>query len=572
MKKFLAILGAIGAAVAFAYTQRYKLFQLLFKLSPAQNGVIREKNLRVQMADGVALATDVYRVQANGRYPTILIRTPYGQDNFINVIFCQLMAERGYNVVSQDVRGRGHSDGEFEPYVTEAADGATTLNWIANMGWSDGQVGMWGQSYVGYTQWAAATQQTPYLKALVPSITMAHLGYDAEAGLKFDIILNWLYILDTLHSGNGRSTWENFRQFADTKLMESLIAKAQNHLPLTDTDVVMMGKPVPFYKKWVLHHGRDDGYWASVDYRSQVKEITVPTHHVSGWYDIFLEGQLADYSAQKTAAAANGTMPPYLTVGGWTHLDFECQAETLRQSLDWYDVQMKGKKEKLRPFPVRLFVMGANEWRDYVSWPPAAAEATYYLHENGRLASDTPFADSPADNYQYDPSDPTPHLGGALLSNRAGAVDNRSLESRPDVLTYTTAVLEQPLEIIGNIELTLFIQSTCEHTDFVARLCDVQPDGRSLNLSDGFYHLTSEKGTRLADGTTQIQLNLSPVAYQFKVGHRLRLQVSSGAHPRIARNLGTGEDEMSSIKMVTAYQTIFHDEKRPSVLTLPVQK
>lgn len=560
--KLMALVALAGGVGLLAYSQRRWLWQRLLHLPPAQNKVQKQRNIHVTMPDGVSLATDLYRPQAAGRLPTILVRTPYGRANPLSVFTMARIAERGYNVVCQDCRGCFGSEGTFEPFVHEAEDGRATIDWIVKQPWSDGQVGMWGQSYVGYVQWAAATTGTPHLEAIVPSITMAHLGYNPDAGYKLDQEMNWLFILDAMHN-EKRPRWQSLARFFNRQLQEEVVTRATNHLPPGTADEAAFGYPLPIYRRWLAHPDINDPYWRQVDHRPAVKAVTIPTHHVTGWYDIFLEGQIADYLAMRTAGQT-----PYLTIGPWTHVDFGVQWEALRQSLDWYDAHLKGQAGRLRPLPVCLYVMGADEWREYASWPPPASPARFHLHANGRLAPDLPAADSPPDRYHYDPAHPTPNVGGALLTNRAGAQDNREREARDDVLTYTTAPLTEPLEIIGPIRLTLTVHSNREHTDFLGRLCDVQPDGRSLNISDGFFRVEPGKGTRNADGSLAIELSLSPTAYRFRAGHRLRLQISSGAHPRIARNLGTGDKSIHATEMVTAAQTVFHDAARPSALTL----
>jgi putative CocE/NonD family hydrolase len=348
-------------------------------------------------------------------------------------------------------------------------------------------------------------------------------------------------------------------------LEDRTVARGYNHLPFSTLDEAVLGRPVPVYRTWIEHTGPDDAFWRAIDYRPQVKDVTIPIHLVAGWYDIFLDGQMADYA---TLVAAGRI--PYLTVGPWTHMDPELPGETLRAGLDWFDAHLKGKPGRLRSKPVRLYVMGANEWREYESWPPPADETPYFLHHGGWLSPERPSADSPPDRYRYDPADPTPGIGGALLSIHAGPRDNRPLEARPDVLTFTTEPLIEPLEIIGPLRLRLYVRSNREYTDFTGRLCDVQRDGRSLNISDGFFRVRPGKGQRQSDGSLLIELELSPTAYRFRPGHRLRLQVASGAHPRIARNPGTGEYNLHSSEMVAADQELFHDEARPSALILPI--
>jgi uncharacterized protein len=555
---------AVGAAGLATYQLRRPLWQRLLKLPPAEFSVTKHSNLRVAMPDGVSLATDLYRPQNDGRYPTILVRTPYGRSNPLVDFAYQRLAERGYNVVSQDCRGRFGSEGVFEPYVHEAEDGRATIDWIAGQPWSDGQVAMWGRSYVGYVQWAAASTGSPHLKALVPSITMAHLGYDADAGFKLDRTLRWLYILDALQN-EQRPAWQNLARMVSRGLQDRVVARGYDHLPLSTLDEAVLGRPVPTYRTWIEHSEPEAAYWQAVDFRPRVRDVELPIHLVAGWYDIFLDGQLADYAALVAAGRQ-----PYLTVGPWAHMDPELPWETLRVGIDWFDAHLKGKTGRLRPQPVRLYVMGADEWREYDSWPPPAGHTPYFLHENGFLSPERPTAGSPPDRYRYDPADPTPHVGGALLSAHAGARDNRVLEARPDVLTYTTEPLVETLEIIGPLRLQLYVRSNRAHTDFVGRLCDVWPDGRSMNISDGFFRIRPGKGVPQPDGTLLIEMHLSPTAYCFQPGHRLRLQVASGAHPRIARNPGTGEYNLYSAEMVTADQELFHDEARPSALILPI--
>lgn len=566
MKKraIAGVAAVIGAAGLGAYKLRRPLWQRILRLPPVEFDVKKQSNVRVVMPDGVSLATDLYWPKNDGRYPTILVRTPYGRSNPLTDISFQRLAERGYNVVSQDCRGRFDSEGLFEPYIHEAEDGRATVEWIVEQPWSDGQVAMWGRSYVGYVQWAAASTGTPHLKALVPCVTMAHLGYDPDAGFMLDRALRWLYLLDALQN-EERPIWQKLPRILIRGLQDRVVARGYDHLPLSTLDEVVLGQAEPIYRTWMEHTEPNDGYWQAVDYRSQVKDVDIPIHLVAGWYDIFLDGQLADYAALHAAGKT-----PYLTVGPWTHLNAELPWETLRVGLEWFDAHLKGKKTRLRPDSVRIYVMGANEWRDYESWPPSAGQTPYFLHEDGRLAPELPGATSPPDHYRYDPADPTPNIGGALLSTHAGSYDNRALEGRPDVLTYTTEPLSAALEIIGPLRLQLYVRSNREHTDFVGRLCDVHPDGRSLNVCDGFFRIRPGKGIRQADGSLLIEVDLSPTAYRFQPDHRLRLQVASGAHPRIARNPGTGEYNLYSTEVVTADQLIFHDQTRPSALILPI--
>jgi putative CocE/NonD family hydrolase len=284
---------------------------------------------------------------------------------------------------------------------------------------------------------------------------------------------------------------------------------------------------------------------------------------------------LADY-----ARLAEAGRDPHLTIGPWYHADARYLVEAVRQALDWFDVHLKGQREKQRARPVRVYVMGAEEWRDFEIWPPPALRIRYYLREGQRLSIEPPVNGEYPDRYRYDPADPTPNFSGPLINLPQGAVrDNRELEARSDVLTYSTAPLDRDLDVIGPVCLELFTQSTATHTDFYGRLCDVYPDGKSLNVCDGLMRVQpgpqvahpEMKGRVTARGTyLQIEIDLWATAYRFKRGHCLRLIVSSAAHPRWLRNLGTAEPIGTATTMVVADQTILHDRQHPSALILPV--
>jgi putative CocE/NonD family hydrolase len=241
----------------------------------------------------------------------------------------------------------------------------------------------------------------------------------------------------------------------------------------------------------------------------------------------------------------------------------------LRESITWFDAYLKGDRRGLRQNPVRIYMMGADEWRDLDSWPPETIPLRYDLAAASRLVEAPLEGDQPPDHYRFDPADPTPHAGGYMLGGSAGRQDNRSLEARPDVLTFTSPVLDRDLEVLGNIEAVLYVQSSNEYTDFVVRLCEVYPDGRSLNVTEGIRRISPGVGERQPDGSLRIELELWPTASRFLKGHALRLQVASGAHPRWNRNLGTGESTVSATEMRPADQSLFHDRDHPSHLILP---
>jgi uncharacterized protein len=376
--------------------------------------------------------------------------------------------------------------------------------------------------------------------------------------------LRWILLLEAMMD-RSLPVWQKVGLSYYAPVQNQRVAAGWNHLPLATADEAVLGHPQPFYRAWAAQFQPDAPYWQAIDFRSSVPKIGVPMHLVAGWYDIFLKEQLADYAALRTAGHQ-----PYLTIGPWTHMDQAGMAAAVRQGLNWFEVQLKGKKEELRPFPVQLYLQGAKKWLDYAVWPPPAQETPFYLQGMGQLAPIQPPVGSLPDHYRYDPANPTPNLGGALLSTEAGQVDNRPLEARPDVLTYTTEPLTAPLTVIGPVRLRLYVRSSLEYADFYGRLCDVQLDGRSLNVCDGLFRVQPGRGELQPDGSLCLEVDLWATAYQFQPGHRLRLQVSSGSHPRISRNLGTGEPVMLGTTLHAADQTIYHDPAHPSALLLPL--
>jgi len=571
------IWGALGLGLAGlgVYTLRRRLIGRFLGLRPVGHAFRVEHGLAIPMPDGVILRADHYVPKGSRLFPTVLIRTPYGRafasgpSGMLASFAAARFAERGYNVIVQDVRGRYDSEGEFDPFVHEAGDGRATLAWLEKQPWFNGVVGMWGQSYVGYTQWAAAIGAPLYLKAIVPSETGASLPVSSfrDGVFAMETLFRWIHQL-SLAPQQGKLPFirslSALSSFFDKRRLERAFA----HLPLAEADVDLAGAPVPFYRRWLAHPELDDPYWRRVDFGPQAARVTAAAHLVSGWYDILLRELLADYAA----LARNGRQP-YLTIGPWDHLSFDLAAEALRQGILWFDAHLKGDPSRLPLKPVRLYVLGAG-WRELESWPPPSRSERFYLQPGeslrGVLVSAPPPDDLPPSRYIYNPVDPTPSLGGNVMSAKAGPRDNRPLERRLDVLTFSTSPLEAPLEVIGPVSLELFVRSSLQSADFIARLCDVFPDGNSINLCDGIFRLEPGRGQPQPDGSTRILIELWPTANRFAQGHALRLLISSGAHPRWSRNPGSGEPLSTAVRLQPAEQSIYHDRLHPSALILPV--
>jgi len=551
------------------------LLARLLKLPPPQFGVAVERSIPVTMPDGARLFADHYLPKGAGDCPTILIRTPYGRGKemalgnglFLAELPAQRFAERGYHVVVQGARGCYESEGVFRPHVNEARDGLATGEWIAAQPWFNGALGTWGPSYLGYMQWALAAGAPPYLKAMMVMVASAE-NYSVthpDGAFGLETRLRWsqgMQLQARLHRQSRRS---QLRQLF-ARDAERALQRAFAHLPLGEADAVAAGESIPFFLDLLAHTKPDDPFWVERDRSAAVGAVTAPVHLLGGWYDYYLRGLLRDYAALESAGRS-----PYLTIGPWNHAHTGGMFAGLRAGIDWFDAHLKGDRSRLRASPISLYVMGAGEWRTMERFPPSASPTRYYLGAGGSLGTTLPPAGSPPDGYRYDPADPTPAPGGSLLAMRgAGAVDNRPLEARPDVLCYTTAPLERDLEIAGRVRLELYARSSLPHTDFSGRLCDVSPDGRSTNVCDGLFRVEPGRGEVQPDGSLRIEIDLWATAHRFRQGHRLRLQVSSGAHPRWSRNLGTGESLATGVCMAAADQAIYHDPAHPSAVVLPV--
>lgn len=537
------------------------LLERILDLPPAETrDIVIESDLRVPMADGAVLLADLIRARNTGPRPLILMRSPYGRNNGFIRWLGRPFAERGFHVLIQSCRGTFGSGGKFVPFRTEKDDGRDTLAWISKQPWFNGDVATYGPSYLGFVQWALAKDAGPMLKAMSAQITAANfrtINYPGES-FTFDAMLRWAYLV---HGQEKRLPGLMLNRLLEKPMLD----RGFSHLPLCESDEKVVGYKVPFFQDWLEHNTAGDSWWDVADHTQTPPHVSAPVLFVAGFYDIFLPYQLRDYEAMVAAGKT-----PYLTIGPWSHSTMGAFGACVRESLAWFKAHLLGDRSLLREAPVRVFVMGANEWRDYPSWPPPNVRSVrYHLHPNGALGPASPPPSLP-DRYWYDPAKPTPSVGGALLSQESGPHDNRKLEARADVLTYTTPPLDQHLEVIGPLTAELFVQSSRPHTDFFVRLCDVDPSGRSVNISDGIFRVFPGHPDVRPDGTWAVSVELWPTAHRFKKGHSLRLQVSSGAHPRFVRNPGTGEPLATAKKLIAANQTVHHDPEHPSAIVLSI--
>ncbi|HLY32708.1 MAG TPA: CocE/NonD family hydrolase, partial [Ktedonobacterales bacterium] len=409
-----------------------RLVNALLRLPPAETHAIAiTRDIPITMPDGVTLLADHYVPhvpRSASKPPTILVRTPYGRRGYFGWVFAYPYAIHGYQVVIQSCRGTAGSGGEFRYARNERADGLATIAWITQQDWFSGDLAMVGGSYLGFVQWAVAAEAGPALKAIVPSITSADFNYFRFQGGSFELesSLNWSTMM-----ADGAANGLGLRAVPAEMRRTRRLPQAYRHLPLGTADQVVIGKPTELFQSQ-LQHGPDDPYWEPVDVSGTIGDLEIPIFLQGGWYDLFLDWQLKDYQRLRAAGRQ-----PFLLIGPWAHGQMASIPETTRESLAWLRGRLHEDRGALREQPVRLYVMGANQWRSFADWPPPAQIEHWYAQPGGALAKDLP-AESTPDHYRYDPADPTPAVGGNSLgaAEHMGAKDNRRLEARADVLVY----------------------------------------------------------------------------------------------------------------------------------------
>ncbi len=520
-----------------------------------------ERDLSAKMADGVLLLADRWAPASAGNSsppPIVLLRSPYGRRQI--GLVGRLFAERGYQAVIQSCRGTFGSGGEWEPFRHERADGQTTLAWLAEQPWFGGSVYTFGPSYLGLVQWAVGEDPPPSLKAMAPGVTAAGFRdaaiYPGNA-LALETMLTWVYQVEHQERPG--------RQVLRAMLAQrKRVAQGASTLPLVDADRRIVGRTVDFFQDWLAHEQPGDPWWDAVDFRAGRAQAP-PATFLAGWYDIFLPAQIDDFLAMR----ANGR-EARMTIGPWTHASPAGMGTSIREALQWFDSH-RGPAPPGRP-GVRLFVMGSRRWVEVPDWPPPAEVQRWHLQPNGGLSTALPVECGP-DRFRFDPSDPTPGIGGPSLDFRnAGRKNQARREQRRDVLTYTSAPMERDMTVVGPLRVDLWFRSSLAHLDVSVRLCVVSVKGRSDNLSDGYRRLRPEDGSSGANGMRHVRVEMWPTAVTFRRGERVRLQVAGGAHPLFARNLGTGEPIGEGRASKAADHQVFHDPEHPSAIELPVSR
>ncbi|MBC8356331.1 MAG: CocE/NonD family hydrolase [Planctomycetes bacterium] len=553
---------------------------LLSPLLAQDSRFVFEPNVMIPTRDGTRLAANVFRPVGDGPFPTILSRTPYGKGGE-KYGPGRSYASKGYAMVVQDCRGRGASEGVWEPFRYDAEDGFDSQEWIGTQTWCNGKIGTFGSSYVGWTQWASAPKGSQYLKAMVPVVPFCNaydLAYEGGA-FKLALMMRW----GASVGGAGLSPKE--------------MREALHFLPLNRFDD-QLSKQVPYLRSWV-EHPVDDDYWKRRGIgREAFDDITVPVLNISGWFDVFSKATLEMTSSVRSESRIPAVRENQFTIiGPWGHgvggqkvghLDFGKAAGRNIAALQkkWFDYWLCDQDTGIQEWPkYDIFVMGENKWRGESEWPLARTRYTpFYLHSDGNAAEitgggvlglGTPET-SGSDTFRYDPNNPVPTAGGNNFRGApAGPREQSSVEQREDVLVYTTAPLTDAIEVTGPVKMILYAATSAKDTDFTAKLVDVHPNGKAYNLCDGIIRAR----WRSRGPTPQLiepnkayryEIDVWVTSNLFKAGHRIRVEISSSNFPRFDRNPNSGHPFASATELLEASQTVFHGQERASHILLPI--
>ncbi|MEA2647349.1 MAG: uncharacterized protein QOE92_2432 [Chloroflexota bacterium] len=554
------------------------------------------------MRDGVELVSDVYRPAGDGPHPVLLTRTPYDRTfptNAFHAIDLLAMALAGYACIVQDVRGRFESEGDFETYTHDADDGFDTIEWLVAQPWCDGRVGMFGTSYMAQTQMLAASRRPPGLTALAPFQSPGgSTGNDRYRGgaLQLGLLASWgvgaIAIAEVLRRAKADpSLWLEFAAAVDDS---DNLDEHMRRLPLL---------PWPPIDERAGGLGPQFDQTARFEFyppvpRFAASEIEVPALLFAGWHDCFLQADLDLFTALKAGAASDEARRlTRLVVGPWSHgmsagavgeqafgmrassLLLDMKENITRLHKRWFDARLLGKDTGIDAEPtVKVFVMGENRWRGFDAWPPPSTTEEWFPLADGSLSRDAVTGAAEPSVFRLEPDDPVPTRGGGLLMGAQyirGPVDQLRNEQRDDVLVFTSEALDAPLTVIGRVGFTAFVAAETVDTDVVVKLCDIHPDGRSLNVVDGILRLGRRNGAAAPELLTpgevyEVEVDMWSTAHVFLPGHRLRLLVCASDFPRYDRNTGSGVLTADATEILPQVNRLYHDADHPSRLRLPV--
>ncbi len=569
------------------------------------SAVVVERNVPARMRDGTVLYSDIYRPSTTEQLPVILQRLPYGKESAHAIHFAHpsWYARYGYVVVVQDTRGRWSSEGEWYPFFNEQNDGFDTVEWAARLPGTTGQVAMYGASYGGATQLLAAITSPSALRCICPSFASSDFyeGWTYEGGaLHLAFVVAWALNLAP-DTARRRGDEELLRRLTAAYTGTNIYAQ-QAFLPLKDQPLFRESGVLQYYFDW-LDHPVFDQYWRQIAIAPRHNQITAAGLHIGGWYDIFLDGTLTNYCGVRERGSAWARPNQRLLIGPWMHLpwspfvgemDFGPSAASCiidESQVRLYNWLLKGLDDGISTeLPVKLFVMGENRWREEADWPlQRAIDTPYFFHSDGfanSLFGDGTLAPQPPDVehqdvYVYDPYSPSASRGGHSCCRETlapqGSYDQRPVERFKDVLCYTSEPLAAPLEVTGPIRVILWAATTAVDTDWVAKLVDVHPDGRAINLTEGILRASYRESLETPkllerDCIYKYCINLRATSNVFLVGHRIRVDLSSASFPHWDRNPNNGglfgTASLSQLRIAT--QTVFHDAVYPSHIVLPL--
>jgi len=560
-----------------------------------------EYNAEATMRDGVILRADIYRPRSDGDFPVILCRTPYGKTRRdMHVRIGDEMAARGYITVFQDIRGRYESDGQARLHMGSnpenpcIIDGYDTVEWCAQIPGSTGKVGTFGNSYCGMTQWEMAPTRPPHLVCMFAQGVVAnHLDRHMSGVIRLGRRLTWTVINispDFAHRMQAKGAPKTTEE-ADTLWEARDRSKWLWYLPISEIPEYVMPGMVEYWQRLLRDTVKDH-----FRHEERHKDVAVPVLSATGWYDQQV-GTIKHFTGMtENAMTAQARDNQRLIVGPWGHttlaldrelgeMDFgpEAQRDYFDIADAWFSKWLKGDDTRVDSWPrAKIFVMGRNEWRNEETWPPDGMVPTpWYLrsggHANGNdgdgILSPVPPLDEPADEYDYDPRDPVMTI--YTMEGQQVPMDQRRLDGRQDILSYTSAPLEVPIEVVGPVEVTLFASSSAPDTDFVAKLIDIHPDGFAQELCYGLVRARYRNGTDKAElivpgNVYEYAITLNPTGNRFLEGHRIRIDIQSSDFPNFDRNHNTGAEDYFDPVLAVAHQTVFHDISRPSHVMLPV--
>jgi putative CocE/NonD family hydrolase len=560
--------------------------------SPFTERILVDHHKAIRLRDGVTVYADVYRPSREGRYPTLVVRTPYGVQRENSGIHDKLisLARMGYAVVNTDVRGRYESEGQWDPFRAEAKDGYDVVEWAAKQPWSSGKVATQGGSYLGHVQWATLGEQPPSLVAAFPAVASTNLYKNwITQGGAFHLAFNFGWGVVRMPFRIMQPQWYFTGPDAAPELRYEHLLR---HLPLETMDERAFQHPVKHWRDWLAHDSYD-AYWKAVSDEEKFARVNVPVMTQGGWFDIFLPGTIDGFVGVRRHGANERTKSlTRMVIGPWGHgpsrkygdLDFGPDADRTLFAYEtrWHDFHLKGVKNGVdTDAPVQIFYMGINKWRGEQDWPvPGTRSTPWYLQAGGKLSPVAPAAGDAATTYRYDPDDPVPTTGGNNCCGSptiAGPVDQKPLDSRADIVRFTSDALTEPVTIAGPVAMELHATTDGRDTDWMVKLVDVYPDGKAYPMAEGIlrarYRDGLDKPSMLTPGQAyRYTVDMVGTAVVFQPGHRIRVDITSSNFPQFDRNLNTGDPLGKGTQPRVAQQTIHHSAARPSAVILPVVK